>query len=416
MKKWYFWTLLISGMFVFASCSNDDEPKGDGNVPQAVLDAFESQYGETRANWSVKDGYAIAQFNDNNGDATAWYALDKGNDAWSMTKTEIPYTSLPQDIVTAISSSPYASWTPDNEVDVLERNNAERLYIIEVNSGGVEVDLCYTESGILVSETVDSDGKENDYTGYLPQAPASSINAWIEQNFPKAKIVDVDVERNGTEVEFVYEGLKYEVTFDSSNNAVLTKIEYGRKNTPEGISSFVSTNYPNYHIDDVDRYETTDNIYYCVELESGDRERKIYLNEQFEEIDRPADIDFNIGGDVQAASGIKNVVNEKYPDARIEDIEYDDGRIEVDIRHDGREKEVYFNYKEEWLRTSYDIRSSALPDAVKNALNDRFGAHAYWDEDAECVETPEGTFYEVEVYDEFDVYLSEDGEIKWVED
>lgn len=416
MKKWYFWTLLISGMFVFASCNNDDEPKGDGNVPQAVLDAFESQYGETRANWSVKDGYAIAQFNDNNGDATAWYALDKGNDAWSMTKTEIPYTSLPQDIVTAISSSPYANWTPDNEVDVLERNNAERLYIIEVNSGGVEVDLCYTESGILVSETVDSDGKENDYTDYLPQTPASSINAWIEQNFPKARIVDVDVERNGTEVEFVYEGLKYEVTFDSSNNAVLTKIEYGRKNTPEGISSFVSTNYPNYHIDDVDRYETTDNIYYCVELESGDRERKIYLNEQFEEIDRPADIDFNIGGDVQAASGIKNVVNERYPDARIEDIEYDDGRIEVDIRHDGREKEVYFNYKEEWLRTSYDIRSSALPDAVKNALNDRFGAHAYWDEDAECVETPEGTFYEVEVYDELDVYLSEDGEIKWVED
>lgn len=416
MKKWYFWTLLISGMFVFASCNNDDEPKGDGNVPQAVLDAFESQYGETRANWSVKDGYAIAQFNDNNGDATAWYALDKGNDAWSMTKTEVQYTSLPQDIVTAISSSPYANWTPDNEVDVLERNNAERLYIIEVNSGGVEVDLCYTESGILVSETVDSDGKENDYTGYLPQTPASGINAWIEQNFPKARIVDVDVERNGTEVEIIHDGMKHEILFDASSNWLRTKTEYDWRNIPDGINTFVQSNHPDYHIDDVDRYETKDNIYYCVELESGDRERKIYLNEQFEEIDRPADSDFNIGGDVQAASGIKNVVNERYPDARIEDIEYDDGRIEVDIRHDGREKEVYFNYKEEWLYTNYDIRSSALPDAVKNALNDRFGAHAYWDEDAECVETPEGTFYEVEVYDEFDVYLSEDGEIKWVED
>lgn len=416
MKKWYFWTLLISGMFVFASCNNDDEPKGDGNVPQAVLDAFESQYGETRANWSVKDGYAIAQFNDNNGDATAWYALDKGNDAWSMTKTEVPYTSLPQGIVTAISSSPYASWTPDNEVDVLERNNAERLYIIEVNSGGVEVDLCYTESGILVSETVDSDGKENDYTSYLPQTPASGINAWIEQNFPKARIVDVDVERNGTEVEIIHDGMKHEILFDASSNWLRTKTEYDWRNIPDGINTFVQSNHPDYHIDDVDRYETKDNIYYCVELESGDRERKIYLNEQFEEIDRPADSDFNIGGDVQAASGIKNVVNERYPDARIEDIEYDDGRIEVDIRHDGREKEVYFNYKEEWLYTNYDIRSSALPDAVKNALNDRFGAHAYWDEDAECVETPEGTFYEVEVYDEFDVYLSEDGEIKWVED
>ena len=77
MKNFNFWTLLISGMFVFASCDNDDNPNGNGNVPQAVLDAFESQYGDTRANWSVKDGYAIAQFSENNGDATAWYALDK---------------------------------------------------------------------------------------------------------------------------------------------------------------------------------------------------------------------------------------------------------------------------------------------------------------------------------------------------
>ena len=176
MKKWYFWTLLISGMFVFASCNNDDEPKGDGNVPQAVLDAFESQYGETRANWSVKDGYAIAQFNDNNGDATAWYALDKGT-------------------------------------------------------------------------------------------PASGINAWIEQNFPKARIVDVDVERNGTEVEIIHDGMKHEILFDASSNWLRTKTEYDWRNIPDGINTFVQSNHPDYHIDDVDRYETKDNIYYYKELQ-----------------------------------------------------------------------------------------------------------------------------------------------------
>jgi len=293
MKKYLpFWTLLISGMLFFVSCSDDNDGPNGGNgaVPQAVLDAFQSQYGQTRAEWSVKDGYAVAEFTGESGETTAWYALDDAR--WGMTETEIPYSALPQAIQDAIKESAYADWTPDREVDVLDRNGSEKLYVIEMKNGGVEVDLYYTEEGILVNEYVDSDGKGNDYSNYLPQTPVASASDWIEQNFPGARIVDVDVERNGTEIEIIQNGMKHEIWFDSSSTWVSTKTEYERYNIPEIVRTFVETNYPNYHIDDVDHYETATDSYYCVEIERGDYEKKIYLNEQGEEIGRPStDVD-----------------------------------------------------------------------------------------------------------------------------
>ena len=422
MKKYLtFWTLLISGMLFFVSCSDDDNgPDGsNGKVPQSVLDAFQSQYGQTRAEWTIKDGYAIAEFRGENGETTAWYTLD--NARWGMTETEILYSDLPQAIQTTISESAYAEWTQDNEVDVLDRNGSEKLYVVEMKNGGVEVDLYYTESGVLVNEYVDSDGKANDYTGYLPQTPTTSVNDWIEQHFPGARIVDVDVERNGTEVEIVQNGMKHEIWFDTSGSWIQTKTEYGRRNVPETVQAFVNANYPDYRIDDADRYETATDTYYCVELERGDREKKIYLNEQGEEIGRPdTGTDIPSGGNTEVTTGIEAFIQTNYPGAVIRERDYDDGRIEVDIIHDQREKEVLFNFNEEWLRTTYDVRPRELPDAVQSALKERFGENAYWgDDDCECVETPEGTFYEVEVEtrgDDVEVYISAEGNIKWVED
>lgn len=418
MRKLPFCALLISGMLFFVSCNNDEnEPIANVNnaIPQAILDVFQSQYGNTRAEWSVRNGYAIAEFWGENGETTAWYSLNNGS--WGMTETEIPFTALPDAICTAISQSAYANWVPDEWVDVLDRNGAERLYVVELENGGVEVDLYYTESGILVNEQVDSDGKENDYSGYFPQTPATDIYAWIEQHYPGARVVDVDIERNGTEIEFIYDGLKYEVWFDTSSAWIQTKIEYGRRNIPDIVVNFVRTNYPDYHIDDVERYETKKEIYYCIELERGDRERKIYLNEQGEEISRPSNDGVpSGGGDIQVGSGIEAILNTLYPGFVIVEKDYDDGHIEIDIIHNHQEKEVVFNFKEEWLYTTYDIHSNQLPDAVKTALDTRFGANSYWDEDAECIETPSGTYYEVEVWDEIDVYISADGEILRIED
>ena len=213
--------------------------------------------------------------------------------------------------------------------------------------------------------------------------------------------------------------MKHEILFDKQENWMQTKTEYGSRNVPEVVRTFInnSADYRNYEIDDVDKYTTPDNVYYSVELEGSNHHKEnIYLNEQGEQISRPIG-DINTGGGSEGTiSGIDNVLETKYPGYRITDREHDDGVIEIEIRHDGRDKEVYFTRDEAWIYTNYDIRSSALPEAVKSTLNSKFGENSYWDEDSECYETPQGTFYEVEVYDEIDVLLNESGEILRIDD
>ena len=258
-------------------------------MPQSVLEAFRNQYGETRASWSVENGYAIAEFQNNGKETTAWYTLADAR--WGMTETEIPYASLPKAVLSAIEASAYAQWRPDETADMLERNGAETLYVVEMEDKETEVDLYFTEDGVLVNEYVDSDGKENDYSGYLPQTPVSEIESWLAQNFPNARIVDMDVERNGTEVEIVDNGVKYEIWFDASSSWIQTKTEYDLRNIPDVVRNFVQTNYPDYRIDDAEKYETSSNdVYYHIEIEQGYQEKDIYLNAQGEEVERPTGI------------------------------------------------------------------------------------------------------------------------------
>ena len=425
-----FLTLVACMAVLMAACSDDDGQKpSSGTIPDSVVAAFNSQYPDaSNVSWEIKGEYAVASFtidetrSSDAGRNRAWYHLSDGR--WAMSDFDIPYAMLPEAVKTAFEGSEYAQspWRiDDDDVEVITRHGYdETLYVIDVekneNGTETEVELYYTADGILVNTIVDAE-RDNDHSDMLPGNSPTTITEWINQHFPGARIVDIDVERNGTEVEIIQDGMKHEIWFDASSAWVSTKTEYGWRNVPDVVQAFVQANYPDYRIDDVDRYETAANRYYCVEIERGDREKKIYLNEQGEEIGRPdAGTDLPSDGDTQVTTGIEAFIQANYPGAVIRERDYDDGRIEVDIIHDRREKEVLFNFREEWMRTTYDVYPDELPDAVKAALKAEFGEHAYWgNDDCECVETPEGTFYEVEVWDEWDVYLSAGGDIQWKE-
>lgn len=94
-------------------------------------------------------------------------------------------------------------------------------------------------------------------------------------------------------------------------------------------------------------------------------------------------------------SDIEQFIQENYPGAVIIERDYDDGYLEVDIRHEGKEKELLFNGRNEWVRTSWDISIRELPSAVTAALS----AEGYRidDDEAEVVETVDSFWYEVEV-------------------
>ena len=411
------------------SCNDNDDLHSNPvpeNIPEKVILEFNAKYpNATNVTWSTKDTYAVANFylastrtGGHEPNNTAWFNM-AGH--WNMTETEISYQQLPEAVKTAFEASPYASWRMDNEIDKLQRSdNNETLYIIEVSQkeGNVEteVDLYYTEEGILVKEIVNAEA-DNDYHEYLPQQPEGNIQTWLDQNFPNVRIVDYDCEQNGTEVEIIANGLKHEILFDNQQQWVYTKTEYERRDLtqiPTSILNHLRTS-PYYTsdnaIDDVEKYTTRDNgTYYCFELKTAyDDDVKVYVNETGI-ISRPQNGSDGGNSNVPVEDELQNFIDQKYPDAIILEKDYDHGYLEIDILHDGIEKEIKFNGQNQWVRTEWEVRQ--LPDAVKNTIT----AQGYTLDDNEFgyVETTDSIWYEVEVRkgrDELKLYISPTGEI-----
>lgn len=411
------------------SCNDNDDLHSNPvpeNIPEKVILEFNAKYpNATNVTWSTKDTYAVANFylastrtGGHEPNNTAWFNM-AGH--WNMTETEISYQQLPEAVKTAFEASPYASWRMDNEIDKLQRSdNNETLYIIEVSQkeGNVEteVDLYYTEEGILVKEIVNAEA-DNDYHEYLPQQPEGNIQTWLDQNFPNVRIVDYDCEQNGTEVEIIANGLKHEILFDNQQQWVYTKTEYERRDLtqiPTSILNHLRTS-PYYTsdnaIDDVEKYTTRDNgTYYCFELKTAyDNDVKVYVNETGI-ISRPQNGSDGGNSNVPVEDELQNFIDQKYPDAIILEKDYDHGYLEIDILHDGIEKEIKFNGQNQWVRTEWEVRQ--LPDAVKNTITAQ--GYTLDDNEFDYVETTDSSWYEVEVRkgrDELKLYISPTGEI-----
>ena len=95
---------------------------------------------------------------------------------------------------------------------------------------------------------------------------------------------------------------------------------------------------------------------------------------------------------------VDRMVKQRYPGCRILDRDYDDGRLEVKIRHQGREKILIFDYDQRWERTVWELRREQLPKAVVRALAGIGFAFSHLDDnDNMAVDTPLGRFYAVQV-------------------
>lgn len=434
-KLMVLWMLMLAGVLAMSSCNENNEagdlPDGTmlspDDVPATVLAAFEKQYPDARqVSWMKKNGYAVAMFtNIGEGETvnSAWFEWDNG--VWGMTEYDIIYASLPDNVKLAFENSSYGQqpWIRNDEVDVLERNNSEMLYVIEVekkeNSVETEVDLYYTSDGILVKEIIDAE-QDNDFHEFLPQTPAGNIEEWLMQEFPDARIIDMDVEKNGTEVEILSGGLKHEILFDASSAWLETKTEYGNKNlslVPAVILQTAQTKYPDARVEEVEKYVTLNNgEYYCVEMENRyDDDIKLYIDNQGTVIERPVSGNGS-ANDVTVNEEIKVFINGRYPGAIVIDRDYDDGYLEIDIMHENIEKELRFNGKNEWIDATWEITENQLPEAVKLTVVQNYVGYRI--EDIEVVDSELKLLYKIELegYNDRDLklWIKENGEVEKV--
>ena len=354
--------------------------------------------------WSEKSGYYVADFTaamvKADSDRVRYSAWFDSRCEWHMTETDIPFDMLPEAVRTAFAASEYADWRID-DVDMLVRNGVELIYIIEVegtNADGVkqEVDLYYSEDGVLVKTVVDAD-KDYDYDGYIPDNPAQGIFEFIETYYPEARIVEIDIEHGMTEVEIIDGRVCRELLFDSSESWLYTKTEYRVGDVPaEIMAALEASEYGEYWIDDVDYYVTPKEEFFRFDLEYRDKDVKVDV--LADGTVRVVEGGENWGGDGSGPAldgDIAALIEQMYPGARIQERDWDNGYLEVEIWHDGREKDVYFNGAGEWVWTEWDVRYSELPEAVKSVLTSGYGDYEV--DDVTYVETPSGEYYLIEL-------------------
>ena len=276
----------------------------------------------------------------------------------------------------------------------------EDVYVIEVKNtvDGVatEIDLYYSKDGVLVKKLVDMD-EDYDYSDYIPVAPAAGVDAFLKANFPNARILDIDREDNMTEVEILDGKVVRELLFDGTGNWLFTKTEMSYAALPAVVKQALdASEYAGYRVDDVDHYVTSAEEYYRLELESvmGDVKVKITATGELSPMEQnPAGPGNNAGGIL--TDKIKEFITQKYAGARIIESDMEKGMTEVEIFHEGREKDVYFNGAQDWVRTEWGVRVNELPAAVLDVIRKTYADYRI--DDADYVETRTESYYLVEL-------------------
>ncbi len=256
-----FASLLLAG-FTFTSCDDSDDNYTPDEKIVNVL--YEKYPNAQRVDWELQHDHYVADFYDNNIEKEAWITT-KGE--WVMTESDILFNNLPDAVQTAFNESEYKDWRVD-DVDMLERIEMETVYVIEVEKSKQEFDLFYAEDGTLIKAVEDIDNNNN----YQPNTVPEVLKNFINEKYPQATIVDIEVEKGITEIDILHENKAKELHFNSTNEWLYTTWDV-REREIQDIATKVLNDNPGFKIDDIDYKESADGSeVYIFELEKGNQE------------------------------------------------------------------------------------------------------------------------------------------------
>lgn len=403
-KYTFFVSALAVSTCIATGCSDDEDgrPPVTNPVSAEVQASFAEQFpGARDVEWEVRGTYAVADFSYADSQSggwvssTAWYSQTDGT--WLMSEYDLRFERLPEAVKTAFQQSEYAGWHVD-DVDLIRRDGVTLLYVVEVEQGGQEMDLYYAEDGVLVKALADTDGR-HDYSDLIPATPTGSVQEFIQSRYPGARIVEIDADDGLTEVELIdADHVLREAVFNRSGEWLYTQTEVRRADLPATVtdawnaSEYAAAN--GYRLDDIDYYETaSDGNYYRLELESRYGDVKLKVTP-----DGDLSLFTPTGGGTIVADTVDEAIQRLCPGAIVIEKDYDDGYLEVEIRHEGREKEMLFNGQNDWVLTRWDVAYRELPEAVLTAF--RQSEYAQWELDGiTYTQTPTGEWYVLEVED-----------------
>ena len=418
--------LLVLSMLLQVACNQDSDLKRNEPSTKSINRLTALYPSATDVTWRVKGQYDIASFKlpasatrqastsqgDNEIDMEAWFVSQDGS--WRMSKeSEIDFNQLPEAVQKAFKQSIYAEWKVDDVV-CLEREGAETLYVIEVEQGNQEMHLFYSVDGILVRTKTDLD---DDYEGQIVGSVPSFVQAFLQKTYPNARIIEIDEEDGMIEVEILDGRIQREILFQQDGTWVSTCTEdILLSEVPEAVlTALKNSEYANYTIGEIEHFITPNKEFYRFELElKGAEDIKIDITLAGEISIAPSkDQDNNNGSkSYNLPDAVRQIIESKYPGAQIKDVDYKNGLLEVEIIHEGRDKEVYFTDSSVWSYTSWELSKQEVPAAVLNALTKAYPNDVI-DDDIHFVESPRGQYYafELERGNDIEVFITPAGEI-----
>lgn len=223
--------------------------------------------------------------------------------------------------------------------------------------------------------------------------------------YPQAKDVEWELKGDYAVVDFDWNGEEHSAWFNPSSAAwYMTETDIRYENLPEPVrTAYKGGEYADWRVDDVDMLtrEGMETLY-IIEVEKGETEVDLFYSPTG--ILLKTVVDAGQGNDYDGylpqpdTQGIIAIVKPKYPNATIVEIERENGLQEVTILDENKEKEVYFNNQNEWVKTTWDVRLVDLPEAVKQAAATKY--QGYVIDDADYVLTSTGEWYELDLENE----------------
>ena len=402
MKK-LFAFLTLSAAFALCACENDEHYTWP--VPPGVVDSFYEMYPTaTNVKWHRSGVYSVAEFNTSQNGAQqerwAWY---DAAGTWYMTETDIAFAQLPQPVQAAFNDGAYGSWQ-FADGDMLERAALEDIYVVEAEGSGnnrnTTAALYYTSDGVLVKTVIDPSADYH-YSGLLPALLPAQVSAFIQAEYPAARIIITNFGQTMARIEILDEGVLRTLYFNANNNWLYTQTAVEQNELPEAVTTaLASSQYASYTIADIYFYNTAQSgNFYRLSLQSADGDVQIDVTPEGTITEVTASSP-SMNNSALLVRSTSEFIASKYPGAVIGGFGYEDGLLMVNASQNGQPMKVYFNGAGSWVRTVQDVKQADLPSKVTAAIaSSQYASYAIGNID----------YYQTPWYDYYNIDMTSSG-------
>ena len=222
--------------------------------------------------------------------------------------------------------------------------------------------------------------------------PAKNVVSAFKAKYPSAKRVGWEVKSTYQVAEFYIGTTEAEAWFDNNGKWVMTESDIKYNSLPVVIrNSFESGEYAKWKVEDVDKLERAGmETLYIIEVELGEQEIDLHYLENGTLVKTIMDKDNKGYLPETTPQTALQFIQQKYPQARVVEVDQEKGLLKIDIMDSQIMKEVVFNHNNEWVVTTWEVRQNNVPANVMNVLKSSAYAN-YRIDDIDYEERADGT-------------------------